>query len=344
MRKLLFPFSVLYDAVTRLRNGLYANNIFKPFQFDIVTIGVGNLSVGGTGKSPHVDYLIELLKNEYSVATLSRGYGRKSKGFVLLDKDMKATQVGDEPLMFKRKYPNIPVAVAENRVLGVVELLSREEETNLVILDDVFQHRAIHPHIQILLTPFDDPFFNDLVLPAGNLRESRKGAERADIIIVTKCSKQISQQQKLDYASNLKKYNKTALVCFSYLEYGAISSVFHNEERLENFDSILAFAGIANPNTFFGYLEEKGVLNTFSFKDHHSYTLSDLEKMKSIFNNKKWVCTEKDAVKLLELRSWFETNGISLYYLPLQVRFTDTAFDTFIKENVASINKLILES
>lgn len=344
MRKLLFPFSVLYDAITRLRNGLYDNHIFKPFQFDILTIGVGNLSVGGTGKSPHVDYLIELLKNNYSVASLSRGYGRKSRGFILLDTEMKAAQVGDEPLMFKRKYPNIPVAVAENRVLGVVELLSREEETNLVILDDVFQHRAIHPHIQILLTTFEEPFFEDLLLPAGNLRESRRGAERADIIVVTKCSKQISSEQKLDYETKLRKYNQTALVCFSYIEYGTIRSVFSDEESIENYDSLLAFAGIANPSSFFDYLQEKGSIEISSFKDHHTYSVSDLEKMKSDFQNNTWICTEKDAVKLIEYKSWFETNAIRLFYVPLKVKFLDTKFDNFVLDKTTALMQVIANS
>jgi tetraacyldisaccharide 4'-kinase len=327
MRKILFPFAVLYDAITCLRNRLYDARIYKPFQFDVLTVGVGNLSVGGTGKSPHVEYIIELLKDDFSIATLSRGYGRKSKGFQLAGNAVDVKLLGDEPAMFKLKYPSIPVAVAENRVMGVTELLGIEEQVNLVVLDDVFQHRAIHPHIQIMLSKFDDPFYSDFLLPAGNLRESRKGAQRADIIIVSKCPLELDSKQKEQIIYKIRKYNKEAPIYFSSFVYGQLKSVFGDDKHLNMDNGILAFAGIADPTAFFAELKKNFDATCISFSDHHNFTSADLEDLRAKSSSNRWVCTEKDMVKLQSFKKWFADAGISLNYLPIKVQFNDSSFD-----------------
>lgn len=343
MRKVLFPFTLVYDLITRLRNQLYDTHILKPFQFDVLTIGVGNLSVGGTGKSPHVEYLIKLLKSEYSVATLSRGYGRKSKGFQLARLEIDTSIIGDEPSMFKMKYPDMPVAVAENRVMGVAELLGAEEHVNLVLLDDVFQHRAIHPHIQIMLTKYDEPFYGDFVLPAGNLRESRSGAQRADIIVVTKCPFNISNTQMHEIECRIRKYNGDSPVYFSRLEYGHLKNVFSDQSIVDCNSDVLAFAGIASPGTFFKEVQRNFAAKCFTYSDHYHYKIADLEFLQKQSNSSLWICTEKDAVKLHSFKSWFEHSGITLCYLPISVCFITTDFDKnlldLLRTNQIQINQ-----
>ena len=184
LRKLLYPFSIVYDGVTRLRNYAYDNQWLDSTQYEIPVISVGNLSVGGTGKSPMIEYLVSFLREEYTIAVLSRGYKRKTKGFLEVQTASTAAEVGDEPLQIKKKFPSITVAVCADRRTGIDKLKNKAE---LILLDDAFQHRKVRPALQIVLTAFDDLFLDDLLLPAGNLRESSKGKQRADIIIVTKC-------------------------------------------------------------------------------------------------------------------------------------------------------------
>ncbi len=332
MRKVLFPLTLVYDFITRVRNKLYDAHIFKPFQFDVLTIGIGNLSVGGTGKSPHIEYLIELLNSEYSVATLSRGYVRKSKGFQLASVEIDTRLIGDEPSMFKLKYPEMPVAVAENRVMGVAELLGEEEDVNLILLDDVFQHRAIHPHIQILLTKFDEPFYNDFVLPAGNLRECRSGAKRADIILVTKCPPNLTNEQKKEIENRIRKYNPNTLVFFSGLAYDQLRNVFNVQSKIDADTEALVFAGIANPAVFFAEVKTRFNTKCFTYSDHYHYKLSDLEFLRKQSSASLWICTEKDAVKLHSFKSWFENAGITLCYLPISVCFANADFDNCLCE------------
>ncbi len=193
LRYLLFPFAILYGIITSIRNILFDKGVLKSYLFDIPIIAVGNLSVGGTGKTPQIEYLIRLLSPKYTVATLSRGYKRKSEGFVLADVNSNAEILGDEPFQMHQKFPNINVAVDADRKNGIEQLLSLSEKPNVILLDDAFQHRKVKAGFYILLSAFDDLFCNDLLLPTGNLRESRSGAKRANVIIITKCPKDLSE-------------------------------------------------------------------------------------------------------------------------------------------------------
>src|SRR6478752_5452103 len=196
LRKILFPFAVLYGFITSIRNFLYDNNLLKSYSFDLPIIAVGNLSVGGTGKTPQIEYLIRLLSPKYKVATLSRGYKRKSEGFVLADETSNAEILGDEPFQFFQKFKNIQVAVDANRKNGIEQLLSQSEKPEVILLDDAYQHRKVKAGFYILLTTYDDLFCKDFILPMGNLRESRRGAKRADVVIVTKCPSTITKQKQ----------------------------------------------------------------------------------------------------------------------------------------------------
>jgi tetraacyldisaccharide 4'-kinase len=193
LRKILFPFAVLYGFITSIRNFLFDYRILKSYSFPIPVIAVGNLSVGGTGKTPQIEYLIRLLSNKYKIATLSRGYKRKSEGFILANATSNAEILGDEPFQFYKKFPNIQVAVDANRKNGIEQLLSQSNKPDVILLDDAFQHRKVKAGFYILLTAYNDLFINDFMLPTGNLRESRSGAKRADMIIVTKCPRDISE-------------------------------------------------------------------------------------------------------------------------------------------------------
>ncbi|MCL4155120.1 UNVERIFIED_CONTAM: hypothetical protein GTU68_064121, partial [Idotea baltica] len=218
LRFLLFPFAILYDVVTRIRNFLFEVCVFKQHQFKTSIIVVGNLSVGGTGKTPQIEYLIRLLKENYKVAVLSRGYKRKTSGFILVDENNTVADVGDEPLQYFKKFKNISVAVDANRVNGIHQL-QKNNKPEVILLDDAYQHRKIKPHFSILLTKYNDLFVDDYLLPTGNLRESKKGAKRSDAILVTKCPEDLSIEKQHSIQQKLSKYNK--LVFFTSIKYAS---------------------------------------------------------------------------------------------------------------------------
>ena len=219
IRYLLFPLSLLYGLITLARNVLFDFSILKSSSFDIPTILVGNLSAGGTGKTPHVEYLIQLLKDNHKIATLSRGYGRKSNGFVLANQNSTAQDIGDEPLQFFHKFPEITVAVDAKRVQGIIELMSQNNPPEIILLDDAFQHRAFSAGFSILLTDVNSLFFNDFMLPTGNLRESSRGRSRADAIVVTKCSSDLTEAEKNKI--ELKINTPNIPIFFSQIDYSA---------------------------------------------------------------------------------------------------------------------------
>lgn len=218
---LLYPLSVLYDAVTRFRNHLY-NIRYKPrIHFETMVISVGNLAVGGTGKTPMVEYLIQLLKDQYKLATLSRGYGRKTKGFHFLNQEDTAEKVGDEPLQFFKKFgTEVVITVGEERALAIPEILFHHEETEIILLDDAFQHRKVDRDLNILLTAYASPFFADIILPAGRLREARKEAARADMVVVTKCPENLSETEQQHFKTRIKQYTVPEVpIFFSSIKY-----------------------------------------------------------------------------------------------------------------------------
>lgn len=316
IRKILFPFSVLYGCITQFRNFLYDNHIFKSHTFKEAVIVVGNLSVGGTGKTPQIEYLIRLLSEHYKVATLSRGYKRQTKGYILADSLATASSIGDEPYQYYKKFPNIQVAVDADRKNGISRLLSQISKPEVLLLDDAFQHRKVKAGFYILLTTYKELFCDDFLLPSGNLREGRSGAKRANVIVVTKCPESCSfMEQELIK----KKINLDIPIFFSTIVY---DDFIYSEQDAIKVSAIktvekLLLTGIANPTAFYNYLQsEKNTVLTFP--DHHFFTDADILKIKNKANNTLIITTEKDYVRL--------KNKISekqLYYLPIKTAFLE---------------------
>ena len=313
-RKILFPFAVLYGWITQLRNFLYDIGIFKSYAFDVPVIAVGNLSVGGTGKTPQIEYLIRLLSEKYRVATLSRGYKRQSKGFILANESSTANQLGDEPYQFFIKFPNIHVAVDANRRNGIEQLLSLPDKPEVILLDDAFQHRKVKAGFYILLTSYDDLFCDDFILPMGNLRESRSGVKRADIIIVTKCPNDLSEieQNKIK-----KKVGLDSPIFFSSIAYD--DSVYSSDNSFKvseiKIQTKLLLAGIAKPKSFFAYLQNENDI-VMKFSDHHHFSEDDILNIKKQAKNNLIITTEKDFVRLND-----SISKEQLFYLPIKTSF-----------------------
>lgn len=314
LRKLLFPFAVLYGWVTQFRNFLYDNGILKSYSFNLPIIAVGNLSVGGTGKSPQVEYLIRLLSDKYKVATLSRGYKRKSEGFILANETSNATLLGDEPFQFHSKFPTIQVAVDVDRKNGIEQLLSLKSKPDIIILDDAFQHRKVKAGFYILLTSYDELYCDDFLLPTGSLRESNCGAKRATIIIVTKCPSAISELAQ----EKIKKKLKTNIpIFFATITY---DQAIYSENEVKKVSEIktvdkLLLAGIAKPKSFFAYLQSEND-TILTFPDHHHFTESDLITIKNKSKNNIIITTEKDFVRLKG-----SVPSDQLFYLPIKTSF-----------------------
>ncbi len=335
IRFLLFPFAIIYDFITRLRNFLFDTNILKSTSFDIPVIAVGNLTVGGTGKTPQIEYLIRLLKDQYKVAVLSRGYKRKTKGFQLINKNHIAEDVGDEPLQFFSKFDGIDVAVDADRTNGIKELLSRVNP-EVVLLDDAYQHRKVKAGFYILLTKYNDLFVNDFLLPTGNLRESKRGAKRANIIIVTKCPDDLSEDKMQSIEMKLKLSEKQQLY-FTKIEYNK-ELKGENKVVLEDInEEIVLVTGIANPSSLLKYLKSKKISFThLKYPDHHNFSEQDIIKIQEIQNklkskNKIVLTTEKDFVRLKEKID-------NLYFLEIHNSFLNRqkSFTTEIQKYIAS--------
>ena len=334
LRKILFPFAILYGFITSIRNFLFDKGILKSYSFDIPVIAVGNLSVGGTGKTPQIEYLIRLLSPKYEVATLSRGYKRKSEGFVLADSSSNAEILGDEPFQFYTKFKNIQVAVDTDRKNGIEQLLSQSDRPDIILLDDAFQHRKVKAGFYILLTSYGNLYSDDLMLPTGNLRESRSGAKRANVVIVTKCPANLSHDEQEKIKTKLQLNSKQELY-FTFIDYDDF--VFSEDKSIEvseikNRDKLL-LAGIAKPEPFFKYLENTND-EKLVFSDHHHFTEKELLEINNKAQNKVIVTTEKDYVRLKG-----KLSNQQLYYLPIRSSFLSASenFDKIITDFIESM-------
>lgn len=311
-RKFLYPFSILYDGVTSLRNYAYEKGWKKSSEYEIPIVSVGNLSVGGTGKSPMVEFLISFLKEDYQMAVLSRGYKRKTSGFLEVQIEATAAEVGDEPLQIKRKFPEITVAVCADRRKGIERLRPQAE---LIVLDDAFQHRKVKPALSILLTPYDDLFLNDCVLPAGNLRESQRGYRRADIIVVTKCPDRVAyaKLQEIQFKMQLKEHQSIYFSKIGYQEslHGISETLPLSYLKDKAFTLV---TGIANPNPLVSYLKNHQFqFRHLKFSDHHHFSTSEIAQLKK---EELIITTEKDFQRLSD-----RLEKHALYYLPIQTVF-----------------------
>ncbi|MCK5678115.1 MAG: tetraacyldisaccharide 4'-kinase [Flavobacteriaceae bacterium] len=334
LRKILYPFSLLYGELIKYRNIAYEKGIFTSVAFDIPIIVVGNLNVGGTGKSPQIEYLIRLLQNDYKIAVLSRGYKRKSEGFQLADRNSTSEQIGDEPLQFYRKFKDLIVAVDTKRVNGIKQLKNLKLPPNVILLDDAFQHRKVQAGLTILLTAYGNLYVDDTMLPTGYLREKREGAKRAQIIVVTKCPDKLSESEQYKISKKLKpELNQT--VFFSTIAYNETIIGKNDEISISELNEykVLLITGIANSKPLEEFLKSKNIeFKHLKFADHHNFTSSDKERIiqnfKNIQANKKIILTtEKDYVRT------FSNDKNQLYYLPIKTKFIDNEND---------FNKLIL--
>ena len=336
LRFLLFPLSVIYNGITTIRNLFFDWGFFKQTSFKIPVITVGNLSVGGTGKTPQIEYLIRLLGDSFKIAVLSRGYKRKTQDFVLLNDTHAAVDVGDEPLQYFNKFKNIDVAVDVNRVAGIARLIA-DVSPEVVLLDDAYQHRKVKASLSILLTKYDDLFIDDFLLPTGNLRESRSGAKRTDLILITKCPKNLTDLSKKRIVTKLKKYQKK--VFFTSITYDKKTSGDKNifTKDLKNYQ-VLLITGIANPSSLLSFLQENKVnFKHCQFSDHHHFTDTEIEKIKREFaclsSSKKMILTtEKDYVRLKNSIKELSYLGIQTSFLSRQEEF-NLILKSHVKQN-----------
>ncbi len=323
---LLAPFALIFRVITGVRNFLYDFEILKSFQSPIPTLVVGNLSVGGTGKTPMVEFLIRNLQKELKIAVLSRGYGRKSKGFLEAKLESTPEEIGDEPLQIYRNFNGeIPVFVGEDRVRALEIISQKTPETRLMILDDAFQHRRLKGDFYCLLTPFSRPFSSDFLLPSGRLRESRSGAKRADMIVVTKCPETLSPSQKEVLISQFKPFlNPGVPVIFSKIGYG---TPYPLEGQATFSTSVILVSGLADERPLVSYCREKfKVLEVLSYPDHHKYKDKDVKDMVSRAAKHPGykpvlLTTEKDAVKLKSLAKRGFLGEIPIFVLPMEAKF-----------------------
>ncbi len=336
LRKLLFPFAVLYGVITTIRNFLFDIGFLKSYAFPLPIIAVGNLSVGGTGKTPQIEYLIRLLSGKYRVATLSRGYKRQSEGFLLADASVNAAILGDEPFQFFQKFPAIQVAVDADRKNGIEQLLSQKNIPEVILLDDAYQHRKVKAGLYILLTAYGDIYANDYLLPTGNLRESRNGAQRAAIVVVTKCPKNLSTSEQIRIKNQLKLAENQQLY-FTFIDYE--DSVYSKETKLKLADleneSKLLLAGIAKPESFFGQLKAEDD-ECLIFPDHHNFSESEISAIQKQAKGRKIITTEKDYVRLKD-----SILSEQLYYLPIRSSFisNEKEFDQTILDYVGTSSR-----
>lgn len=325
---LLMPFSLLYGLGVSIRNFAYKYDLLKGVSFNIPIISVGNLTVGGAGKTPHIEYLIRLLKEYINVATLSRGYGRKTNGFLLIQPQNNAETVGDEPLQFKRKFPDILVSVSESRTFAIPQLLMEQPDLQAVLLDDAFQHRSIEPGLNILLTEFQYPYTKDFLLPSGRLREWSSASQRADIIIVSKCPMELKESDKEAMTTELAplSYQK---IFFSYYTYQKPYYIFNPVYRapLNPELNILLISAIARTEYLVEYLDAhvKSV-RILQYEDHHYFSNYDIANLKRNFEqidnpNKIILTTEKDAMRLELHRDYLLEHKLPVFVLPTEVAF-----------------------
>ena len=322
------PISLLYHIVLKIRHKLYDWRILKRLRFEKPVICVGNLSLGGTGKTPTVEYLINILRDDYRVATLSRGYGRKTKGFQMADNQSTYETIGDEPLQYFLKFPGILVAVDEDRLNGTRQLLYSPNNANAILLDDAFQHRRIMAGLNILLTEYQHLYCDDFLFPAGTLRDIKSAAKRAHIIVVSKSPKTLDEAEKQQIINKLKP-TKEQKVFFSYLEYAPLLPLNEKAKSVsaENADSVLAFCGIANPKPFVEELKtHHQTVDSLTFADHHAFTEDDVKHIMNRFENlggeqKIIVTTEKDVARLANSPYFCQFETAPLFALPVGVRF-----------------------
>lgn len=350
---LLLPMSKIYGMITGTRNVLFNWGVLKQRTFDVPVVVVGNIAVGGSGKTPHTEYIIDALQDYYRIGVLSRGYKRKTRGFILAGRRSTPLDIGDEPYQIYQKFGNrVHVAVCEDRCKGIDELLKIDPNINLLILDDAFQHRYVKPSVSIVLTEFNRPVFYDRMLPLGRLREKARAIYRADMVVVTKCPDTVKPVEYRIFKNQLNLYPYQKLY-FSRFSYSKLQPVFPDDAgavpRLENLgdeDRLLAVSGIANPRPFVRHIKEyRARVKVNVFPDHHNFTRKDIDQIQRRFDsikarNKYIITTEKDAVRLANNPYYPHQLRAVTFYLPIKVEFDNGTGPGFVQE----LRKLITQS
>lgn len=335
-RLFLFPISILYGLIIRFRNLLYDKKVIGSVTFNIPVICVGNLSVGGTGKSPMVDFLVSFLKKSYAVATLSRGYKRRTSGYVLASKGSTAIEIGDEPMQFHLKHPDVAVSVGEKRIEAIPQLLYDRPDTKVIILDDAFQHREIHAGFNILLTEHANLYTRDYYLPTGDLRDETNSAQRADLIVVTKCPVDLTESARFKIMKELDPMSRQKIF-FTTIQYNTPYHIVSGQKkRLSKEAEVLLVCGIANPEPLTQYIHEHTkTYEALFFSDHHIFNIDDINEIKEKFDKireekKMILTTEKDAVRLFNFKD--KLLDLPFYVIPISMGFLFDQQDEFENE------------
>ncbi|MFZ1703809.1 MAG: tetraacyldisaccharide 4'-kinase [Saprospiraceae bacterium] len=339
---LLIPFSLLYGGIISLRDMMYETGLLKSSKFNLPVISVGNLSIGGAGKSPHIEYLVSIFQDYLDLGILSRGYKRETTGFRLVSTTDTALTVGDEPLQFKKKFKDVVVAVDENRALGIPMMLGQYPNIQTILLDDAFQHRQVAPGLNILLTPYDHLFTRDYLLPSGRLREWRSAYKRADIILITKCPDEVSPEKRHTILQEINPLSHQKLF-FSKFEYDYPYHFYNAQYRIKLDDDldIILISAIANTSYLEDYLNTKVKnIHSMEFEDHHQFTHGDIDyliqKYKALPEKRKLILTtEKDATRLEPFNDILYQNQIPIFIQPARVVFLDNdkhEFDATVKD------------
>jgi tetraacyldisaccharide 4'-kinase len=333
LRLLLFPFSLIYGLIVVIRNWCYDADIFKSYSAQLPVISVGNLEVGGAGKSPMTEYLIRLFKSEYKLATLSRGYGRETRGYLTATTTTNATQIGDEPAQFARKFPEITVAVCEDRVTGIKDL---QTDHNVIILDDAYQHRAVKPGFSILLFDYNKIGDLRLLLPAGNYREPFSGRKRADVIIISKCPGQLSDAEQQNLIKRIKPYPHQQ-VFFTSIAYQPLKTLggATSDILIDTDTTVFLLTGIANAVPLVWYIQKSTQhIIHHNYPDHHRFSLKNIAKLAAEFSactskNKVIITTEKDAQRLVEHDLLPAVSQLPFLVLPIGIQFLNNGEQSF---------------
>jgi tetraacyldisaccharide 4'-kinase len=344
LRALLFPFAILYGLITFLRNKCYDWRILKSQEFDLPVICVGNLAVGGSGKTPVTEYLVRLL-SDYKIAILSRGYGRETQGFLLADEKATAITIGDEPLQYYQKFPDVTVAVCEDRITGIRRL---ERDHDLIILDDAFQHRKVKAGYQILLFEFDKMRRMQFMLPAGNLREPFWGYKRAQKILITKCPEVVKPEGQNRINQKFKDF-EPSMIAYSSISYNDLQPLYKETAMLssrlnEKHITIFLISGIANPKPLIAYLKNRfNTVITHEYADHHKFSKSEIQRLKTAFEEhpsteKLIVTTEKDAQRLLDASIKDLLLNLPVFFLPIAVKIQQKDQTQFNQEILAYVS------
>ena len=346
LRFTLFPFSFIYGIIIHFRNFLFDKKILKSYSFKTPTICIGNISVGGTGKTPMTLLLLSFLHQHYKTATLSRGYKRKTKGFLIASDNSDAFELGDEPMLFHQTFSDVIVSVGEDRCHAIQQLETLSHKPNVILLDDALQHRKVKADYNILLTDYNNLYTEDYFLPVGSLRDQRSSSQRADIIVVTKCPADMPLAQKNIIEDKIKLQSHQSLF-FSTIAYHTPYHLITKEpfNIADNIDKIVAIAGIANPKPFFDYIEshtkkiEKIALaDHYNFSEQNIIDLFSLSENKQNFSSKFFIVTEKDAVKIRTYQHLFINLSIKIYVLPIMCVILYGQSETFRKKIIAAID------